>query len=163
MRAGEILVEQGEAKIPFFVVLSGELEAVRPACATETLITIFRAGQFSGEVNTLSGRRAMARLRARTDGDVIQVPREHLLALVQTDEGLSEILMRAFILRRAELLAQGIGVVTLAGSSHSADTLRIKEFLTRNSHPYTYIDLARDAAVQDLLNHLRFLPQTYRL
>jgi thioredoxin reductase (NADPH) len=153
MRAGEILVEQGEATIPFFVVLSGELEAVRPACATETLIAIFRAGQFSGEVNTLSGRRAMARLRARTDGDVIQVPREHVLAVVQTDEELSEILMRAFILRRAELLAQGIGDVTLVGSSHSADTLRIKEFLTRNSHPYTYIDLERDPAVQDLLDH----------
>jgi thioredoxin reductase (NADPH) len=153
MRAGEILVEQGEANIPLFVVLSGELEAVRPACATETLIAIFRAGQFSGEVNTLSGRHAMARLRARTNGDVIQVPREHVLALVQTEEELSEILMRAFILRRAELLAQGIGDVTLVGSSHSADTLRIKEFLTRNSHPYTYIDLERDLAVQGLLDH----------
>jgi thioredoxin reductase (NADPH) len=102
MRAGEILVEQGETTIPFFVVLSGEIEAVRPACSIETLITIFRAGQFSGEVNTLSGRHAMARLRARTDGDVIQVPREHVLALVQTDEELSEILMRAFILSLGE-------------------------------------------------------------
>src|SRR5206468_4559669 len=115
----------------------------------------FRAGQFTGEVNSLSGRRAMARVRARTDGTVIQLPREHLLALVQTDGELSEILMRAFILRRAELQAQGIGDVTLVGSSHSPDTLRIKEFLTRNGHPYTYIDLERDAAVQGLLDHFR--------
>jgi thioredoxin reductase (NADPH) len=75
--------------------------------------------------------------------------------VVQTDAELSEILMRAFILRRVELLAQSIGDATLVGSSHSADTLRIKEFLTRNGHPYTYIDLEREADVQSLLDHFR--------
>src|SRR6266478_1814345 len=104
-----VLVEQGDRTIPFFVVISGELEAVRPTSATETLISIFGAGQFTGEINTLSGRRAMARIRARQDGEVIHLDRESLLALVQTDAELSEILMRAFILRRVELLAQGIG------------------------------------------------------
>jgi thioredoxin reductase (NADPH) len=153
VRAGDTLVHQGDAAIPFFVVVSGELEAVRPAGATETLITTVRPGQFTGEVNTLSGRPAMALLRVRADGEVIELPRENLLALVQTDAELSEILMRAFILRRAELLAQGIGDATLVGSCHSADTLRIKEFFTRNGHPYTYIDLERDADVQGLLDH----------
>src|SRR5580658_5384181 len=153
VRAGDILVQPGDAAIPFFVVVSGEIEAVRPAGATETLITIVRPGQFSGEVNTLSGRRAMARLRVRADGEVIQLPRENVLALVQTDAELSEILMKAFLLRRAELIAQGIGDATLVGSSQSADTLRIKEFLTRNGQPFTYIDLERDADVQGLLDH----------
>jgi len=148
VRKGEILVEQGDKAIPFFVVLAGELEAVRPGSGRETLITIFRAEQFTGEVNTLSDRRALARIRVREDGEVIQVARESLLALIQTDAELSEILMRAFILRRVELLAQGIGDATLVGSNHSADTLRIKEFLTRNAHPYAYIDLERDADVQ---------------
>jgi hypothetical protein len=46
--------------VPFFLVVSGELEAARSLGAIEPLITVFRAGQFSGEVNTLSGRRAMA-------------------------------------------------------------------------------------------------------
>jgi thioredoxin reductase (NADPH) len=153
--AGEVLVEQGDAAIPIFVVLSGELEAVRPTCASETLIRIIGAGQFTGEVNTLSGRRAMARIRARQDGEVVQLARERVLALVQTDAELSEILMRAFILRRVELLAQGIGDVTLVGSNHSADTLRIKEFFTRNSHPYSFIDLERDTDVQGLFDHFR--------
>ena len=154
VRSGEVLVEQGDKDVPFFVVLSGELEAVRPMAATERLLFIVRAGQFTGEVNTLSGRRAMARIRARQDGDVIQLTRKRFLALVQADAELSEILMRAFILRRVELLAQGIGDATLVGSSHSADTLRIKEFFTRNGHPYTYIDLERDADVQSLLDQL---------
>jgi thioredoxin reductase (NADPH) len=152
VRAGDILVQQGDTAIPFFVVVSGELEAVRPSGTMETLIAIVRPGQFTGEINTLSGRRAMVRLRVREDGDVIQLPRENLLSLVQTDAELSETLMRAFVLRRAELLAQGIGDATLVGSSHSADTLRIKKFFSRNGHPYTYIDLERDADVQGLLD-----------
>jgi thioredoxin reductase (NADPH) len=152
IRSGEGLVEQGDGAIPFFVVVSGELEAVRPTSTAEALITVFRAGQFTGEVNTLSGRPALARLRARQPGEVIELSRENVLALVQTDEELSEILMRAFILRRVELLTQGVGDVTLLGSNNSADTLRIKEFLTRNGHPYTYIDLDRDADVQVLFD-----------
>src|SRR5436309_7206781 len=100
VRAGDVLIRQGERGIPIFVVLSGELEVVRPTCATETLITIVRPGQFTGEVNTLSGRSAMAHIRARQDGEVIALQRENVLALVQTDAELSEVLMRAFILRR---------------------------------------------------------------
>jgi thioredoxin reductase (NADPH) len=100
----------------------------------------------------LSGRRALVRARASESGEAIELDREHLLALVQTDSELSEILMRAFILRRVELIAHGFGDVVLIGSSHCAGTLRVKEFLTRNAHPYTYIDLDRDADVQGLLD-----------
>jgi thioredoxin reductase (NADPH) len=86
---------------------------------------------------------------------VIELSRENALSLVQTDAELSEILMRAFILRRVELATQGVGDVTLVGSNHSADTLRIKEFLTRNGYPYTYIDLDRDADMQVLLDRFK--------
>ncbi len=158
VQGGEVLVEQGDETIPFFVVISGELEAVRPAFGRETLITILRPGQFSGEVNTLSGRRALSRIRARQASEVIELARENVLALVQTDGELSEILMRAFILRRAELFTQGLGDVTLVGSNHSADTLRIKEFLARNGHPYGYVDLDRDSEVQSLLDHFQISP-----
>ena len=63
--------------------------------------------------------------------------------------------MRAFIVRRVELIAHGLGDVVLVGSNHCSGTLRVKEFLTRNGHPYSYIDLDRDADVQDLLDRFR--------
>jgi thioredoxin reductase (NADPH) len=77
--------------------------------------------------------------------------------LVQTDVGLSDVLMRAFIARRLELIAHGKGDVVLIGSTHSSGTLRIKEFLTRNGHPYSYLDLDKDEGVQELLDkfHVR--------
>ena len=158
VRGGELLVDQGDRIVPFFVITSGELEAVRPTPTSEQLISIFGAGQFTGEINSLSGRRAIGRIRARQAGEVIEIPREGLLALVQVDAEISEILMRAFILRRVELLAQGVGDVTLVGSSHSADTLRIKEFFTRNGHPYMYVDLERDADVQSILDQFHVSP-----
>ncbi|HKN34366.1 MAG TPA: FAD-dependent oxidoreductase [Terriglobales bacterium] len=151
VRAGEVLVELGGKDIPVFLVVSGELEVVRPSFTQEILIRVIGPGQFTGEINTLSGRRAFASIRARQNSEVVQIARTSLLALVQTDAELSEIVMRAFIARRVELVAQGQGDVTLVGSSHSADTLRIKEFLTRNGHPYTYIDLERDADVESVL------------
>ena len=128
------------------------VEIVRPSGANETLVALYGPGQFTGEVNMLSGRPALLRVRASEAGEVIELDREHLLALVQTDSELSEIIMRAFILRRVELIAHGLGDVVLVGSNHCAGTLRVKEFLTRNGHPYSYIDLDRDDGVQDLLD-----------
>ena len=152
IQPGQVLVEQGDSVAPFFVVVSGELEIVRPSCAGETLVTIHGAGQFTGEVNMLSGRRALARMRATKPGKVIELDRQHMMALIQTDAELGEILTRAFILRRVELIAAGVGDIVLVGSTHSASTLRIKEFLMRNGHPYSYIDLERDTDVQKLLD-----------
>ena len=152
IQPGEVLVEQGDSAVPFFVVVSGELEIVRPSCAGETLVTIHGPGQFTGEVNMLSGRRALARMRATKPGKVIELDRQHMMALIQTDAELGEILTRAFILRRVELIAAGVGDIVLVGSTHSASTLRIKEFLMRNGHPYSYIDLERDTDVQKLLD-----------
>src|SRR5215813_1740517 len=114
-----------------------------------------RPGQFTGEVNMLSGRRALARMRATKPGQVIELDRQHMMALIQTDAELGEILTLAFILRRVELIAAGVGDIVLVGSTHSASTLRIKEFLMRNGHPYSYIDLERDADVQKLLDSFK--------
>jgi thioredoxin reductase (NADPH) len=152
MERGEVLYEQGDRAASFFVVVSGELEVVRPSGAVETLVTVHGSSQFTGEVGTLSGRRTLFRVHATKPGKVIELDRQHMLALMQSDAELGEILTRAFILRRVELVAAGVGDVVLIGSTHSADTLRIKEFLMRNGHPYSYIDLERDPDVQNLLD-----------
>jgi thioredoxin reductase (NADPH) len=149
---GDVLVEVGDKAVPFFVVVRGEIRILRPSGATNTLIVAHGAGQFLGEGNMITGRRALMRASVSEPGEVIQLDREQLLALVQTDAELSEILMRAFILRRSELIAAGLGDVVLIGSTHCAGTLRVKEFLTRNGHPYHYIDLDRDRDAQELLD-----------
>ena len=149
---GEVLIEAGDPVVPVFVVKAGEIEIVRPSPLGDTLVAVHGPGKFSGEANIMLGRRSLTRARATRSGEVIQLTREEMLGLVQTDAEISDILMRAFIYRRLELASHGLGDVVLIGSQHSAGTLRIKEFLTRNGHPFTYLDLDRDADVQDLLD-----------
>jgi len=152
---GEVLVEVGDRPVPFFAVLSGEVHVLRPGDTAETLIVRHRAGQFSGEASTISGRPAIGRLRVSEAGEVIQLESPQLLALIQTDAELSEILMRAFILRRLELIARDLGDVVVVGSMHCAGTLRVNEFLTRNGHPFHYVDLDRDRDAQELLDRFQ--------
>ena len=152
VRAGEVLIEAGDAVVPFLVVQSGRIEIVRVTGSTETLVAVHGPGQFTGEANMLSGRRSLFRARATEPGEVIELDRDEMLSLVQNDAEIGEILMRAFIFRRVELIAHGIGDVVLIGSNHCAGTLRVREFLTRNGHPYSYLDLDRDSGVQELMD-----------
>ncbi len=150
--AGELIFEQGGANTGIHVVLSGALQVVRPSLLGEDLITLHTAGSFTGEVNALSGRRNLVSGRMRDAGELLEIDSEGLRQLVQGDPELSDILMRAFILRRVALMARGFGDATLIGSTHSAGTLRLQEFFTRNSHPFTYVDVDRDKEVQGLLD-----------
>ena len=155
VQAGEVLVEPGDTNFPFFLVTSGAIEIMRPACESEDSVAVFQVGQFSGEVGILSGRRSMVRVRMRDAGEVIEVDRSGLKELIETDSELSEILMRAFILRRVEFIAHGWGDAVLLGTNNSSGTLRIKEFLTRNGHPHAYIDLENESRVQEMLDHFQ--------
>ena len=150
--AGETLVEVGDKAVPFFVVISGAIQILRTSGSADTLIVTHRPGEFLGEGNMIAGRRALIRALVSEPGEVLELDRQQLLALVQTDAELSQIVMRAFILRRVELIANGFGDVVVIGSAHCAGTLRVKEFLTRNGHPFAYIDLDRDTEAQDLLD-----------
>jgi len=148
----EIVVELNEHVAKFFVVVSGQLHILQVSNNQEHVVAICNPGMFTGELNVLSGRRGLVRIRAAEESELIEIEREALQALVETDSELSDIFLRAFILRRLELIAREVGDIVLIGSSHSLDTFRIKEFLTRNYQPYSYIDLERDAEVQEMLD-----------
>jgi thioredoxin reductase (NADPH) len=155
VREGEILVEIGDRRVPFFVVTRGRIEILQRSGETETLVAVHAPGQFNGEANMLAGRPALLRARVSEAGEVIELSREQMLALVQTDVEIGDTLMRAFIMRRLELIAQALGDVVVMGSNHCADTLRVKEFLTRNGHPYAYVDLDRESDVQVMLDRFQ--------
>jgi thioredoxin reductase (NADPH) len=152
VRAGEVLFEVGEQNTRFFVVLSGAIDIVRPIGDREEPVIVHHAGQFTGEINMLSARRSLVRGRVASDGTVIAVDRDELRTLVQRDSELSEILMRAFILRRVALMSLDTNDMVLLGSRHSGSTQHLREFLSRNGQPFTYQDVETDPGVQVLLD-----------
>ena len=152
VQAGEVLFEPGKSGMSCFVVLSGKLDIAVPGLSGEQVIVTHGPGQFSGEVVLISGARAMSRGRVAEPGEFLEVSADALRALIAKDAELSEIFMRAFLLRRVAMISQGLGNVIVLGSRHSSNTLRLREFLTRNGHPYTYVDLDNDKGSQELLD-----------
>ncbi|MFZ0878741.1 MAG: FAD-dependent oxidoreductase, partial [Candidatus Acidiferrales bacterium] len=152
VKKDEILFDVGDTNVPFFVLLSGSMEIVQPDLLGEHLIAKHGPGGFTGEMTMISGRRCLVLGRVTEPGDFLELSGEGLRSLVAKDAELSEIFMRAFILRRLELVNAGQGNIILMGSRHSANTLRLREFLTRNEHPYAYVDLDTDKTSQELLD-----------
>ena len=159
---GEVLIEGGQTNVPFFVVKAGEIEVIRPSGLGDLLIAVVRADQFTGDISMILDRPALMRLRVSESGEVVQLTRDQMHALIQADAEMSEVLMTALIHRRIEMVAQGIGDALLIGSAHSAATLRIKAFLTRNGHPFKYLDIDGDADVRALLDRFRVDRANYR-
>src|SRR6202166_5265419 len=152
VQTGEILFQPGDTNVPFFVLLSGRMEIVQPDLTGERPIATHGRGEFTGEMTMISGHRCLVLGRTTEPGEFLELTGNGLRSLIARDAELSEIFMRAFILRRLELIRRGQGDVVLMGSRHSAHTLRLREFLTRNEHPYTYVDLDADKVSQDLLD-----------
>ncbi len=153
--AGEILFEPDDTNVPFFVLLSGSMEIVQPDFTGERPVTTHHAGQFTGEISMISGRRCIVLGRVTEPGEFVEVSMAGLQSIIARDTELSEIIMRAFILRRLQLISKGLGNVILMGSRHSANTLRLREFLSRNGHPHTYVDLDTDQLSQELLDRFQ--------
>jgi len=149
---GEILFEPDSSNVAFFALLSGSMEIVQPDLKGERPIASHGPGEFTGELNMISGKRSLVRGRVTKPGEFIELTGDDFRTLIARDAELSDVFMRAFILRRLALIQRGYGNLILLGSQHSAQTLRLREFLNRNGHPYTYLDLDTDAASQELLD-----------
>ena len=152
VEASEILFEIGATVVPFFVMLSGTLEIVQLDFQGERRIVTHVPGEFTGEMAMLSGQRALVRGRVGEPGEVLELDSDALRSVLAREAELSDIFMRAFILRRLALISGNMSSLALLGSRHSAPTLRLREFLTRNSYPYNFIDLDADKSSQEILD-----------
>ncbi len=144
---GEILYRPGEVGAPCFVLVSATSRIVQPSVHGERLVTNLCPGMFIGEAGMIAGHRTGAGPVIEA-GEVLELRPDDLRILVAHDAGLSEIFLGAFVLRRLMLVNRQLGNVVVIGSRHSANTLRLRDFLGRNGHPYTYIDLDLNDASQ---------------
>ena len=149
---GTVLVAQGAAMDHFLVIVEGEISVELTSRLGVELIAIHGTGEFFGDVHSLSGRPSLVSGRMTRAGKLISLDREQLKSLMQNDSELGELFMKAFILRRIELLATSSGDAVVIGSLNSTGTLRMRDFLTRNSYPHSFIDLDREGDIQSLLD-----------
>jgi thioredoxin reductase (NADPH) len=151
-RDGEILVAAGESSFQFFIVKSGEIEILDVSGEAPKTITIHHEGQFTGDISHLTGARSVFTAIARGECEVFEISAEALRHVLNQCPGLSDIILQAFIARR-QLLRESPGFIGLRviGSRYSADTFRVRDFLTRNRVLFTWTDLETDPQVDQLL------------
>jgi thioredoxin reductase (NADPH) len=153
VRNGEVLYEPACPDVPLFVVLDGTVSISRTG-EDEKILAVREAGQFTGEMSVISGSRSLLTARVTKDGAVLELTRDKVLSLMAKDTELGDILMGAFVARRLLMIQLGEGNVVLFGTGSSARTLALREFLTRNGHPFTYVDIDTDSCASELMEKL---------
>ena len=150
---GDVLFAAGESGPSFFVIESGSVTIVQGYGDEDRVIAVHGAHRFLGELSLLIGQRLYLTGVVREAGEVIEVPLRRVWELVAEDKAMSDMILGAFMARRAILVDLGAGI-RLIGSRFSPDTRRLREFLARNRMPYAWIDLETDDAAEGLLRRL---------
>ena len=140
---GEVLFRAGDTSNDFVVVLQGEVEVIDDFAGDARTIGVFRAGRFPGELNMLTGQAMYLTAVVRQGGEVLEIPREKLKEVVTEEPNLSDVILKAFLARRAYLMRAGVGL-RIIGSRHSADATRLREIAARNRVPHAWIELEED-------------------
>ena len=156
---GETLVREGELSDYFFVILSGKVAVTTTDDAgNRHVIRVHGPGRFLGELGDLEGQAAFYTAEVVEPGEVLVVPTERVRALVAHDPVLSDLILRAYLLRRSLLIQEESGF-RIIGSCYSPDTARLREFAARNRLPHRWIDLERDKHAERLLQRFGVSPQ----
>ena len=156
---GEMLVREGERSDYFFVILSGKVAVTTTDDAGNRHVNrVHGPGRFLGELGDLEGQAAFYTAEVVEPGEVLVVPTERVRALVAHDPVLSDLILRAYLLRRSLLIQEGTGF-RIIGSCYSPDTARLREFAARNRLPHRWLDLERDKHAERLLQRFGVSPQ----
>jgi thioredoxin reductase (NADPH) len=160
VRAGEVLIREGAPSNDFFVILSGKVAVLDEGDGDgeRRILRVHGPGRFLGELGLLEGQVAFFTAEAIEDGEVLVVPAERVRELVAHDLVLSDLILRAYLVRRHLLIGLGSGF-RIIGSCYSPDTLRLREFAMRNRLPHRWIDLEQDKRAEQLLRSLDVAPE----
>lgn len=160
--AGMAIVRAGELSPGLILVLSGRLEVThRGKHGTREALVTHGPGQFAGELAQLSERPALVDAEAAEPVEAVVIPSRRLRDLMVQEAELGEIIMRALILRRVNLLEHAAGGAIIVGHSAQADVLRLQDFLRRNGQPHRVLDSDTDPCAQTLVE--RFNVDPYHL
>jgi thioredoxin reductase (NADPH) len=160
VREGEVLYGPSQDEIPLFVVISGQVSISRPG-EQEKVVAVRGPGQFTGEMSLISGKRSLLQAFVSQDGEVLEVSQTKVSWLIAKDSDLGELLMEAFVARRLLMIQLGEGNVILFGKRTSPRTLVLREFLTRNGHPFRYVDIDSETSAEKFAVREGEIPVVY--
>ena len=147
---GEVLFRAGDTSNDFIVILEGLVEVIDDFAGEARTIGTFLAGRFLGELNMLTGQAMYLTAVVREGGEVLAIPRKGLKEIVTDEPNLSDIILKAFLARRAYMIRTGLGL-RIIGARRSSDAARLREIAARNRVPHVWIELEKDPEAKALL------------
>jgi thioredoxin reductase (NADPH) len=149
---GQKLIEVGERDFKFYAVKSGEIEVLDESSEKTRTIAVLKRGEFTGDVSHLTGGPSLISAISRGDSEVYEVSAEGVREILNRFPNVGDVIMQAFIARRHLLRESGdFTGLRVIGSRYSRDTHRIRDFLSKNRVPFTWLDLEADPQVDQLL------------
>ena len=142
VRRGEVVFKAGQRDLGLTAVVSGELEAFELRDGQEQILATAGPRDFLGDVATLMGAAAVASSRGKAEeSEILVVPAERFRQALAELPGVSEPIVKAFIMRRRRLKRDrefaGLRILTLNGSR---DGQQLDDFLDKNHIPHRLID-----------------------
>src|SRR3954469_16492394 len=127
LQDGDLLFEAGGQRGGFFVVLAGAVEIVDHSGDEPQTVAMHQPGEFTGDIDILSRRRPVVSAVARGDTEVLHIPSSDIRRIMMERPALGELVLRAFIARRALLMESGFQGLRVIGSERSRETFLIRE------------------------------------
>jgi len=144
--AGTVLAEPGKPIDRFTYVESGEIEVFNPFTGDRHLPNTLGPTQFMGEISFLNGGNWALPLRTCRPTQVIEVPRDKMLALMAQTPEMSDIIITVLAARRRRQLDDRDSALTLIGEDADLAVRRVAEFASRNKIPYSSYALGTEQA-----------------
>jgi thioredoxin reductase (NADPH) len=152
--AGDVLFADGDEAYDLIVLLAGTADIIEGYGQPEaSVVASYGPSEFLGEIGMLTGQRAFLSAVATSPGQVLAVPVAQLRLVMAQEPGLSDLILRTFLLRRSILLSRGTGL-TLIGSRFDPDTRRLLEVLARSRLVWTWLDLEGSPEAEQILQGL---------
>ena len=159
-RDGEMLFEAGRSTFGMFVLLAGKIRISRyDGLGNTSVITEHLPGEFAGEMSQLSNAPSLVNGHAIGAVEVLVLTTQSLRALLVAEAELGEKIVRAFILRRVELMDNGAsGVVLIATPGHPR-VHALQGWLNSNGIPNKVLDPQVDEQARALCERYHPLPE----
>ena len=156
---GEALAAIGEVGVGLGIILSGQVDVYRYDAHRERQhFYTFGPGSFLGELAQLAGRPSFGDAVVSEPVKALIFSPDRMRALLIAEAELGERLMRALILRRAQMLQDGIGGPVIVGRSENPNVLRLEGFLARNGTPRMRLDPDTDPEAKALIDRFHVDP-----
>ena len=141
--------------VDLFIVITGELEIRGKRNGNLfSVIARIRDGQFTGEMDLLSTRETLLDCISICPTRVLRICREEFRRLMRAEPDIAEIVTKACVRRRNELLQDATGGVLLIGRRTCGPTMMLQRFLLRNSYPHRLLDLTAEIEASELFESL---------